>query len=79
MDLQARKIEFIQEFVKIQSESVINQFEKLLKKESKVSGNDFQPMSKEQLKARIDKSIEDADNEFVTNHEDLLLEIETWK
>ncbi len=78
MDLQARKIEFIQEFVRIQSESVINQFEKLLKKEFKETETDFKPMSVEQLKARIDKSIQDHENGNVTSHEDLLLEIKTW-
>ena len=35
MDLQTRKIEFVQEFLKIQSEEAIERLEKLLKKEKK--------------------------------------------
>jgi len=33
MDLQSRKIEFVQEFLKLQSEEAISRLEKLLKKE----------------------------------------------
>ncbi len=33
MDLEARKIEFIQEFLKLQSEEAITRLEKVLKKE----------------------------------------------
>ena len=36
MDLQTRKIEFVQEFLKIQSEEAIGRLEKLLK-EKKIS------------------------------------------
>ena len=35
MDLQSRKIEFVQAFLKLQSEEVNTQLEKLLKKETK--------------------------------------------
>jgi len=33
MDLQSRKIEFVQDFLKLQSEEAISKLEKLLKKE----------------------------------------------
>ena len=33
MNLEARKIEFVQEFLKLQSEEVISRLEKILKKE----------------------------------------------
>jgi hypothetical protein len=33
MDLQSRKIEFVQEFLKLRSEEAISRLEKLLKKE----------------------------------------------
>ena len=35
MDLQSRKIGFVQAFLKLQSEEVVTQLEKLLKKETK--------------------------------------------
>jgi hypothetical protein len=55
MDLQTRKIEFIQEFLKLQSEEVISQFENLLKKKS-IKDESIKPMSIKELNARIDKS-----------------------
>ena len=39
MDLQTRKIEFVQEFLKLQSEEVISQFENLLKKKAKLAAD----------------------------------------
>lgn len=56
MDLQTRKIEFIQEFLKLQSEEVISQFENLLKKKSTNEESIIKPMSIKELNSRIDKS-----------------------
>ena len=56
MDLQTRKIEFIQEFLKLQSEEVISQFENLLKKKSINEKSNVKPMSIKELNSRIDKS-----------------------
>jgi hypothetical protein len=57
MDLQTRKLEFIQEFLKLQSEELISQLENLMKKRNKV--NSFKPMSLEEFNKGIDKSEDD--------------------
>jgi len=63
MDLQTRKIEFVQEFLKIQSEELISQLENLLKTKSNVDDNDsFIPMSMEEFNYRIDLSEDDFKN-----------------
>ena len=62
MDLQTRKIEFIQEFLKLQSEEVISQFENLLKKKSNKEESMSKPISMEELNSRIDKSEADFKN-----------------
>ena len=60
MDIQSRKIEFIQEFLKIQSEDVLAQFERLMKKEQVPETKKlFRPMSVSELNERIDKSEND--------------------
>jgi hypothetical protein len=41
MNLEARKIEFVQEFLKLQSEEVISRFEKILNTETKMSEERF--------------------------------------
>lgn len=65
MDLQTRKIEFIQSFLKLQSEEVIAQFENLLKNKS-IQENDSEkqhkPLSIKEFNARIDKSESDFKN-----------------
>jgi hypothetical protein len=67
MDLQTRKIEFIQEFLKISSEEAISMFETLLKRHKKEVEN---PFSKEELIERIQKAEEDFENgRFVTSDE----------
>lgn len=63
MDIQTRKIEFIQAFLKLQSEEVIAQFEKLLKKTTNMeSGKEFEPFTIEELNERIAKSENDFEN-----------------
>ena len=57
MDLQTRKIEFVQKFLKIQNEELITQLENLLKKNR--SSESLAPMSIEELNARIDQSEKD--------------------
>lgn len=59
MDLQSRKIEFIQEFLKIKNEEAISRLEKLLKKEKSSSELPKSPMTIEELNSRIDQSEED--------------------
>ncbi|MDO3695914.1 hypothetical protein QVZ41_13770 [Wenyingzhuangia sp. chi5] len=79
MDLQSRKIEFIQEFLKIQSEEAISKLEKILRKEkaSNIS-KEIKPMSIEQFNERINKSMEDSENGRVIETSQLKAKIEKW-
>ena len=74
MDIQTRKIEFIQEFLKIQSEELISHLESVLKSKTE----DFNPFSLEELNERIDKSMDDSKTDRVTKTSDLLSEIKQW-
>lgn len=78
MDIQTRKIEFVQEFLKLQNEELIARFEKLLRTE-KSSKKEFQPWSLDEFNKRIDKSLEDSKNGRLTNLNDLMAEIEKWE
>lgn len=79
MELQTRKISFVQEFLSIQSEEVISRLEKYLKKE-KISMEEkaFKPMTIEELNRRIDQSEQDSINGRLTEMNDFLAEIEKW-
>ena len=79
MDLQARKIEFIQEFLKIQSEDIILRLEKLLKKEqSKNVSDEFKPLSVDEFNERINKSMLDSKAGKLIENDDLLTEVQKW-
>ena len=78
MDLQTRKINFVQEFLKLQNEELVLRLENLLKKESKSKLN-IVPMSIEEFNDRIDQSLDDSKNGRLTGTDDLLSEIEGWK
>ena len=71
MDLQTRKLEFIQEFLKLQSEEVISQFENLMKKRS--NKDSFKPMSMEEFNKGIDKSEDDFKNGRYKTSSELLV------
>ena len=80
MDIQTRKIEFVQKFLKLQNEELISRFEKLLNTENSLKKQkEFQPMSIEDLNERIDKSLEDSKNGKLTKSSDLHAEIEKWE
>lgn len=79
MNLEARKIEFVQEFLKIQSEEVVSKLEKLLRKEStSLTNNQFEPITMEDFNDRIDKSMEDSKNGRIIKAVDLKVKIDKW-
>lgn len=77
MNIEARKIEFIKEFLELESEEAISKLEKILKKE-KSSHKETEPMSVKEFNKRIDKSMKDSENGRLTEAKDLLADIEKW-
>ena len=73
MSLQTREIEFIQEFLKLQSEQVVARLENILRKEKRNSREpSFEPMSQDELYKRIDKSESDFRNNRFKESADIL-------
>ena len=80
MDLQSRKISFVQEFLDLQNEEIISLFEKLLRWEKKkLTQKELTPMTLEELNKRIDTALEDSKNGRLTESGKLLSEIEKWR
>lgn len=71
MNIETRKIEFIQEFLKLQSEEAISRLEKILNKEKNASVEQlFEPMTMDELNKRIDQSeLDFKNNRFKTSSE----------
>jgi hypothetical protein len=79
MDIQTRKIKFVQEFLKLQSEEVISRFEKILKKENVSSEKEeFKAMSIEEFNSRIDQSMGDSKDGNLISSRELKAKIEEW-
>ena len=72
MNLEARKIEFVQEFLKLQNEEAVSRLEKILRKE-KIASEEriFEPMTQEDLNTRIDQSESDFRNNRFKNSSEL--------
>ena len=79
MDLQTRKIEFIQEFLKVQSEEVISRLDKILHNENKYTEQeDLKPMTVQEFNHQIDESMNDSENGRLIKANDLKSDIEKW-
>ncbi len=77
MDLQTRKIEFIQEFLELQSEDAVSRLERLLKKEKKNNiGAQNKPMTKKELNKRIEHSEADFEHKRFKKSSELLSKYE---
>lgn len=77
MDLDTRKVIFIRDFLTLESEKAISQFEKLLKKEIQTD-LELKSMSVAEFQKRIDISMEDSRNGRITDVDELISEIEKW-
>ena len=79
MDLQTRKISFVQEFLNLQNEEIVSLLENLLKKEkNKIIEDELQPMTLDVFNERIDKSLEDSKEGRLTESDELIAEIKQW-
>ncbi len=77
MNLETRKIEFVKEFLKLQSEEAVSRLEKILRKEKKVlDEKTFESMTIDDLNKRIDQSESDFKNNRFKNSSELLAKYE---
>ena len=72
MNIEARKISFIQEFFQIQNEEIIDVLEKLLKQKKKEQSDEsIKPMSLDQFNAETDRSLYDSEKGNITKASEL--------
>ncbi len=80
MDIQSRKIQFIQEFLKYANANMLDKLEELLKQErSKEFEKEIQPMTIEEYEHRMDKAFDDSKNNRIKSAKNLKNEIAAWK
>ena len=78
MDIQARKISFVQEFLNLNSEEAIVSLEELLKQLKSRSKKEAKPMSMKEFNERIDRALDDAENGRVLTMDELQKEMASW-
>lgn len=79
MDLEARKISFVQEFLRLENEAIISSLEKILNQtKSDLYEKNLQPMSTEQFNTEIKQSLNDSKNGRLIKASDLKEKIKKW-
>jgi hypothetical protein len=79
MNLEARKISFVQEFLRLQNEEIVSGLEKLLRKrKAELTEKNFKPMTMEQYNAEIDQAMEDSKIGRMIKATDLKAKIQKW-
>jgi hypothetical protein len=80
MDIQTRKINFVQEFLRLRNIKLIEKLEKiLLEDKAKDYEANLKPLSIDNFNKMIDKSIEDANQGNVVSARELKESVKKWK
>ncbi len=80
MNIQAKKLALIEEFIRINDEEFISKLELLIKAEKKrLIDKEKQPMSLDEFYKMIDQAKQDSENGRVIPHQDLEEKIKSWK
>lgn len=79
MDLEGRKIMFVQEFLRLQNEEIVAGLEKLLRKrKAELVEKGMKPMTIAEFNKAIDQSLDDSKKDKVTKASDLKSKIKKW-
>lgn len=80
MDIQTRKINFVQEFLRLRNVKLIEKLEKILMEDkAREYEANLKPLSVEDFNEMIDKSVEDAKRGNVVNVRELKESVRKWK
>jgi len=80
MDIVARKLNFVQEFLRISDEDLVDKLERFLKTERKKRvDKEIKPMTMNEFNQMIEKSEDDVKNGRVIEARELLKKVEKWK
>ena len=79
MDIQSKKLHFVQEFLRLRDESLIDKLSDLLRLEKKKKiEKEFKPFSQKEFNDLIDSAESDSENGRLTSARELKNEIDSW-
>ena len=80
MDLETRKISFIQEFLRIQNEEIVSELEDLLRrKKVELIDKNLKTMRLNDFNKEIDIALDDSKKGKLISAQDLKAKVKTWK
>lgn len=80
MDIQTRKINFVQEFLRLRNVKLIEKLEKILREDKAMDYEaNLKPLSIDNFDKMIDNSIEDANQGKVVSAQELKESVKKWK
>ncbi len=80
MDIQARKIQFVQEFLRVADDELVTKLESVLRVERKKKLDvQFHPMTLNELNQSVAAAEEDYKNGRVTEASTVIDQIDSWK
>jgi hypothetical protein len=80
MNIQARKLMLIEEFLRISDETLITKLESFIRQEKKISHErNLRPMPLKEFHEMIDQAKQDREAGRVITHSDLKKKVKTWK
>jgi len=80
MDIQTRKINFVQEFLRLRNVKLIEKLEKILLEDKAMDYEaNLKPLSIDSFNKMIDNSIEDANQGKVISAKELKESVKKWK
>jgi len=80
MELQARKIQFIQDILRLKNEKILQKLENILRLEKeKQIKEEFTQMTMAEYDTLIDQAENDAENNRLFNAEEILKDIDSWQ
>lgn len=79
MDLEARKISFVQEFLRLQNEEIVSGLEALLRKrKAELLEENLKPMTMQEYNSEIDQAMGESKNRRMITASDLKSKIQKW-
>jgi len=79
MDLEARKISFVQEFLRLQNEEIVSGLENLLRKrKAELYEKRLNPLTIDEYNAEIDQAMDDSVNGRLIKATDLKTKVQKW-
>jgi len=79
MDIQTKKLHFVQEFLRLRDENLIDKLSNLLRIEKKKKiEKELKPFSQKELDDLIDSAESDSENGRLTSARELKNEIDSW-